>query len=300
MNSYIPHDSNTRNKAELIQLRIKHGAAGYGVYWMILERLREDEHYMSITDYNSIAFDLHADASLIKSVVEQFGLFSFTENGECFYSELLNDRMALMDSKTKKRAEAGKKGAAKRWGNKSIAKPSENNSNAIAKPSEIDSNKIKQNKTKLNKTNTNNARVSTPAPPPDSKFRENFTHKIWPLFGKKTKFEPAYQAYYEDLLEGATDDQIIAALKNLTEYYRINGTQQRYMVNPQTYFEERRYTDSLDLTPPAPKMANGRPVVKESLPTWAEDGYQPPKREVTAEQRAAVQERLAKLTKEEG
>lgn len=109
--------------------------------------------------------------------------------------------------------------------------------------------KTEQSKSDNNK-HKNNARVSTPAPPPDSKFRENFTHKIWPLFGKKTKFEPAYQAYYEDLLEGATDDQIIAALKNLAEYYQINGIQQRYMVNPETYFLERRYTDILDLTPP--------------------------------------------------
>lgn len=152
----------------------------------------------------------------------------------------------------------------------------------------------KGNKSKVNKNKTNNSseRVSVT---PDDKIRQTFTTDIWPLFGKQTKFEGAYQAYYEDLLEGATNEQIIAALKNLAVYYRINGTQQRYMINPKTYFEERRYTDTLDLTPPVPESANGQPIRKETLPAWAEDGYKAPKQQVTAEQRAALNARLAKL-----
>ena len=54
---------------------------------MILERLREEPEYMSVKDYNMIAFDLREDASLIKSVIEDFGLFVFTEDGKYFYSE---------------------------------------------------------------------------------------------------------------------------------------------------------------------------------------------------------------------
>lgn len=83
--------------------------------------------------------------------------------------------------------------------------------------------------------------------------REFFTLNIFPLFGKRTNFDLAFQAYYEDKLEGATDSQIIAELKNRAEYYRINNTQQRYMINPKVYFEERHYTDELDLTPPPPR-----------------------------------------------
>ena len=40
---------------------------------MILERLREEPEYMSVKDYNMIAVDLREDASLIKSVIEDFG-----------------------------------------------------------------------------------------------------------------------------------------------------------------------------------------------------------------------------------
>ena len=73
--NYFSHDSNARNSNKLINVRMRHGAAGYGVYFMILERLREEKEYMSIKDYNMIAFDLRVDASLIKSIVEEFGLF---------------------------------------------------------------------------------------------------------------------------------------------------------------------------------------------------------------------------------
>lgn len=169
MNSYFSHDSNARNDEKIARLRMKHGSAGYGVYFMILERLREAKDYMSIKDYNLIAFDLRDDSQLIKSVVEDFGLFAFVtdkDRGECFYSKSFNDRMVLKDEKSKKRAEAGKRGAAKRWDSKDKAEPSNNNSNAIAKPSKDNGNamampqeniasKVKEskvNKSKVNQT----------------------------------------------------------------------------------------------------------------------------------------------------
>lgn len=111
MNNYFSHDSNARNSEKLIRLRVKHGAAGYGVYFMLLERLREEPSYVSVRDYNMLAFDLRADTALIKSVVENFGLFSFTEDGECFYSESFCRRMREKDDKAAKARESVKK----RW-----------------------------------------------------------------------------------------------------------------------------------------------------------------------------------------
>lgn len=130
LTSYFPHDSNARNSDKLIRLRMRHKAAGYGVYFMILERLREEPEYTSVKDYNMIAFDLREDASLIKSVVEDFGLFVFTDDGKYFYSESFKQRMEIKDEQSRKKAEAGKKGLEKRWGNsKNIANAIENDSN---------------------------------------------------------------------------------------------------------------------------------------------------------------------------
>lgn len=116
--NWFPHDSNARNDEKLVRLLMKHGAAGYGVYFMILERLCEDTNYMSVKDYNMIAFNFRVDASLVKSVVEDFGLFVFTDDGKYFYSESFTRRMGIKDGVKTKRSAAGKKGNSVRWAKK--------------------------------------------------------------------------------------------------------------------------------------------------------------------------------------
>lgn len=167
MANYFSHDSNARNSDKLIRLRMKYKAAGYGVYFMILERLREEEGYMSVKDYNMIAFDLREDTSLIKSVVEDFGLFVFTEDGEYFYSESFNARMEKMETTSESRSIAGKMGAEKRWGKKKASNPdnqevikrddgktmanaTETDGKTMANATKSDSNKIKEIKININ------------------------------------------------------------------------------------------------------------------------------------------------------
>lgn len=117
MNNYFSHDSNARNSDKLIPLRMRWGAEGYGIYFMILERLREEPEYTSVKDYNMIAFDLRVDTGKVKSVIEDFGLFVFTDDGKYFYSESFKRRMTQKDEKSKKLSEAGKKGNERRWKN---------------------------------------------------------------------------------------------------------------------------------------------------------------------------------------
>ena len=143
MNNYFPHDSNSRNSDKLLPVRMKFGAEGYGIYFMILERLRDEKNYMSVKDYNVLAFDLRVDAGKVKSIVEDFGLFAFTDDGECFYSEGFNKRMEIKDEKSKKRSEAGKKGAEKRW-----QKDSNANSKPMALPTKSDGKESKGKETK--------------------------------------------------------------------------------------------------------------------------------------------------------
>ena len=111
MPTYFSHDANSRNDEKIIRLRIKHKAAGYGVYFMLLEILREKKDFMCLKDYNIIAFELREDAALIKSVVEDFGLFVFTDDGKYFYSESFLRRMEKVGQVSQVRSEAAKK----RW-----------------------------------------------------------------------------------------------------------------------------------------------------------------------------------------
>ncbi len=56
-----------------------------------------------------IAFDLREDTSLIKSVVEDFGLFVFTDDGKYFYSESFKQRMEIKDEQSRKKLKLERK-----------------------------------------------------------------------------------------------------------------------------------------------------------------------------------------------
>lgn len=111
MGNYFSHDSNARSDSKIIALRMKHQWAGYGLYWALIEKLRDTTCYKLETDFSSLAYDLRADASILKSVICDFGLFAFTEEGDYFYSESLLKRMEAKDAKSEKARES----VNKRW-----------------------------------------------------------------------------------------------------------------------------------------------------------------------------------------
>lgn len=118
---YFSHDCNARLDEKMLAVRMKHGVEGYGVYFMLVERLAEAADHTSTKEYDAIAFDFRCKAELVQSVVEDFDLFRFTEDGEKFYSESLIKRMeTIEDLRNKRRAAANK-----RW-----AKDVQNNANA--------------------------------------------------------------------------------------------------------------------------------------------------------------------------
>lgn len=112
---YFSHDSNAHRHAKILALRMTHGWGGYGLFWAIIEKLRECHNYQHEADYNLLAYDLRTDAKIIKSILEDYGLFEFTDiNGQkFFYSERLSESMQTREEILAKRSEAGKKGRAK-------------------------------------------------------------------------------------------------------------------------------------------------------------------------------------------
>lgn len=94
---YFSHDCNARNDEKLIALRMDHGAAGYGIYFMLLERCGESTDYACVNDCKLIAFELREDPDLIRKVIEDYGLFEFTENKNRFFSHSFIRRMEFKD-----------------------------------------------------------------------------------------------------------------------------------------------------------------------------------------------------------
>lgn len=125
MPSYFSHDSNARNNEKLLRLRMRHKAAGYGVYFMLLEILRGKPDFRCLKDYNVIAFELREDAALVKSVIEDFGLFTFSDDGKYFYSEGFRRRMEKAGYVSQVRRDAAKR----RWNNSQCNNNQQHNNN---------------------------------------------------------------------------------------------------------------------------------------------------------------------------
>jgi hypothetical protein len=147
--SYFSHDSNARNDEKILAVRMRHGAEGYGIYFMILERLRDESDYMIIKDYNLLAFDFRVSSDKVKSIVEDFGLFCFTDDKKYFFSEPFLERMEKKDELSQKNSENGKRGAVKRWKNSEmIANAIKNDSESWRTPQKKIASKVKESKEK--------------------------------------------------------------------------------------------------------------------------------------------------------
>lgn len=134
---YFSHDSNARHDEKIVDLRMKHAWEGYGIYWAIIEKLRDSPEYKLSTNFNLLAFDLRTSNDLIKSIVTGFGLF--TIDGDYFYSDSLKKRMLAREGKSEK----ARKAANKRWKNTPENMPNKSERNADAMQTHSDSNAIK-------------------------------------------------------------------------------------------------------------------------------------------------------------
>ena len=96
---YFSHDYYARMDRKLVKLAMKHGMAGIGVYWCIIEMLYEECGFLPI-DYDQISFDLRTTPELIKSVINDFELFD-TED-DTFFSYPVIDRLKERAGKSEK------------------------------------------------------------------------------------------------------------------------------------------------------------------------------------------------------
>lgn len=72
----------TRNSTEMLDIRMKHGLAGYAVAVMLLEKIAESHNREVERNYDALGFEFRADAAIIKKVVEDNTLFQISANGE--------------------------------------------------------------------------------------------------------------------------------------------------------------------------------------------------------------------------
>lgn len=113
---YFSHDYNTRTDDKIKPLIRKHGMVGYGIFWAIVEDLYNNANALRL-DYDGIAYDLRVDAEMVKSIINDFDLFSI--EGGIFGSVSVQERLEVKNSKTVN----ARKSAFKRWGKDADAMP---------------------------------------------------------------------------------------------------------------------------------------------------------------------------------
>jgi hypothetical protein len=143
------------------------GWEGYGLFWALIELLRNESDHRMRTHCKSIAFALQTQEETIKRIINDFDLFVIDD--KYFWSESLLKRMELKEERSEKARESAKK----RW-NKDIdanamRTHSERNADAMQlkerKGKEIK--EIKEKESKINEDSHN------------AIFRELWNNRIW-------------------------------------------------------------------------------------------------------------------------
>jgi len=91
----------------MLMLRAKFGAAGYGLFWMVIELLREQENYHFPLSYDALAIETATAVDIIEPFMQRcFELELLGTNGECFWAPSLLERMERMEELSGKRRDA--------------------------------------------------------------------------------------------------------------------------------------------------------------------------------------------------
>lgn len=100
-------------------MRRSEGAAGYGIYVMLLELVRDSEDQQVFDDPESLAFAIHEDdVSMITRICHDYSLFTLTDDGY-LRSPFLAMCQQQADERAAKAREWGLKGAKARYGHNS-------------------------------------------------------------------------------------------------------------------------------------------------------------------------------------
>lgn len=137
---WFRHDYDAADDDKTMLLIEQLGLEGYGIYWILIEKLRGRKDYkMPFSVIPSLARRYMTTPEKMKTVITQYELFQFDDDG-FFYSVSLIERMNALEDLRIKRSVAGQLGNKKRWGDRQlevfpdecIANPSLCDSSAIA------------------------------------------------------------------------------------------------------------------------------------------------------------------------
>lgn len=223
---YFSHDSNAKDDPKILKLRMNLGWEGYGLFWGLIELLRNQPDYRMQKHYMSIAFALHTDESKIKSLVNDFDLFS--QDQDLFWSESLLKRMELKEEKSEKMRNA----ANKRWNKDLDAEVMHKHSISNAEAMQLKESKVKESKLNLIDEESHN-----------EIFRKLWTSTIW-LEGIAIKNKASIEQVRNHLNDFRQEQLLKAELKVSEEDAKKHFVNWIKRGNPIPEIEANKYNKS--------------------------------------------------------
>ena len=139
---YFPHFSNARNDSKVIKLRRVLGIEGYGIYFMLLEVLREQTDFkLPLSGIEDLAYEWHTSKEKIISVINDYGMFEIDDN--MFFSP----KLLLYLQPYIEKSERARLAARSRWD----AINANAYANALPAHSKSNASKVKESKVKESK-----------------------------------------------------------------------------------------------------------------------------------------------------
>ena len=111
---YFPHFCNARHDRKIRRLRKELGTEGYGIYFMLLETLREQQDLMyPLEDLDLLAEEFNVSEAKVRVAICNYGLFEIDEEQKFFSPKMLVYLEPYFKMKEQRKI-AGQKSADKR------------------------------------------------------------------------------------------------------------------------------------------------------------------------------------------
>ena len=240
---YFSHDSNAKDDPKCVMLIDQLGLEGYGIYWVLVETLRDQPEYKyPINLLPALSRRFNTTHEKVKAVVLSYGLFEI-EGDQFFYSRSLNERMSALIENRERRTEQSRLAALKRW--KGEEKPLKNDAKTM--PEQCPSNSTallfdaskeeesKEEESKVKESKVVCTNVLFPEYSGECEFKE-----FWDLYGKKIGNRHKCQKKWENI-KLAERKQIISFIP----IFKTQFTDIQYQPYPDTFLNQKRWLDEI-------------------------------------------------------
>jgi hypothetical protein len=229
---YFPHYCNARNDRKIRRVMKSLGVEGYGIYFMLLEVLRDQTEYRyPIEDVDLLAEEFGTSEAKVIAVIKNFGLFDIDED-EMFFSLNLIKYLEPMFKMRDQRSIAGKASAEARRvkmleGNKKEIPTKYETVNDRSTTVQWMLNENEQSKEediKVNETKRN-----------ESTYTPEFEN-VWEMYGRKGSKKQAYVEWKNLTKE---DKQIL--IDHIPRYVEAHEAEPQYMKDFERYLKHQTY-----------------------------------------------------------